>query len=85
MDWQKQGKILCFIDDACWSITSADFAHVRHPLDIWKHNLQAEMGKVDCKSIAGIKQNSIVFATTTCSGVRNPKILETIIDFVTVS
>ena len=40
--------------------------------------------KTDCVSIAEIEQKSNVFATTTCCGVRDPRILETIIDFVTL-
>ena len=39
----------------------------------------------DYPFIAEIEQKSIVFATTICCGVRNPRILETIIDFVTKS
>jgi hypothetical protein len=56
---------------------------VRQPLDIWKHNLQAEMDKDDCNSIAGIKQKQIEVATTTSCCWLNPRNSEKIIDFVT--
>ena len=41
------------------------FAHVHHPLDIWKNNLNAEMDKDDCKSIAVTHNLAKVCSTAT--------------------